>query len=58
MDPIVRIVAFVVVLGILVVFHELGHLVVARWCGVKVETFSVGFLPLALPFGSFVGPGC
>jgi regulator of sigma E protease len=43
MDPIVRIVAFVVVLGILVVFHELGHLVVARWCGVKVLRFSVGF---------------
>jgi regulator of sigma E protease len=43
MDPITRIVAFLVVLGILVVFHELGHFIVARWCGVKVLRFSVGF---------------
>jgi len=43
MDPVTRIVAFLVVLGILVVFHELGHFVVARWCGVKVLRFSVGF---------------
>ncbi len=43
MDPITRIIAFLVVLGILVVFHELGHLVIARWCGVKVLRFSVGF---------------
>ena len=43
MDPLTRLVAFLVVLGILVVFHELGHLVVARWCGVKVLRFSVGF---------------
>ena len=35
--------AFLVVLGVLVVFHELGHYVVARWCGVKVLRFSVGF---------------
>jgi regulator of sigma E protease len=35
--------AFLVVLGLLVVFHELGHYLVARWCGVKVLRFSVGF---------------
>ena len=35
--------AFVVALGILVVFHELGHYLVARLCGVKVLRFSVGF---------------
>ncbi|OQA31716.1 MAG: Regulator of sigma-E protease RseP [Betaproteobacteria bacterium ADurb.Bin341] len=35
--------AFLVVLGILIVVHELGHLVVARLCGVKVLRFSVGF---------------
>jgi regulator of sigma E protease len=34
---------FLVTLGVLVVFHELGHYVVARWCGVKVLRFSVGF---------------
>jgi regulator of sigma E protease len=34
---------FLVTLGVLVVFHELGHYLVARWCGVKVLRFSVGF---------------
>ena len=32
-----------VTLGLLVTFHEFGHFVVARWCGVKVLRFSVGF---------------
>jgi len=36
-------IAFVVALGLLIVFHELGHYVVARACGVKVLRFSVGF---------------
>ena len=35
--------AFVVALGPLVVIHELGHYWVARWCGVKVLRFSIGF---------------
>ena len=35
--------AFVITLGILVTFHEFGHFWVARRCGVKVITFSVGF---------------
>ncbi|NJM31766.1 MAG: site-2 protease family protein, partial [Limnobacter sp.] len=35
--------SFVVALGILVFLHELGHYVVARWCGVRVVQFSVGF---------------
>lgn len=34
---------FLFVLGIVVFFHELGHFAVARWCGVKVDVFSVGF---------------
>jgi len=38
-------VAFVIVLGILVFFHELGHFLVARFFGVGVETFSLGFGP-------------
>ena len=37
--------AFVIVLGILVFFHELGHFLVARFFGVGVETFSLGFGP-------------
>lgn len=35
--------AFVVVLGVLVFIHELGHYLAARWRGVYVEVFSVGF---------------
>lgn len=38
-------VPFLFVLTIIVFFHELGHFVVARWCGVAVETFSIGFGP-------------
>ena len=37
------VIAFLVALGILIVVHELGHYSVARWCGVKVLRFSVGF---------------
>lgn len=35
--------AFLVTLAILIVIHELGHYLVARWAGVKVLRFSVGF---------------
>ncbi len=38
-----KVLGFLVTLGVLVVFHELGHYVVARWCGVRVLRFSVGF---------------
>ena len=34
---------FLFVLTVVVFFHELGHFAVARWNGVRVETFSVGF---------------
>lgn len=37
------IVPFVILLGILIFVHELGHFMVARWCGVRVEVFSLGF---------------
>ena len=36
---------FLFVLTIVVFFHELGHFLVARWCGVRVTAFSVGFGP-------------
>ncbi len=42
-DPVRTIAAFVVVLGLLVFVHELGHYLAARWRGVHVEAFSVGF---------------
>jgi regulator of sigma E protease len=62
-------VPFVFVLATIVFFHELGHFLVARWCGVQVTAFSVGFGPelfgitdrhdtrwkvCAIPLGGFV----
>jgi regulator of sigma E protease len=38
-------VPFLFVLTVVVFFHELGHFLVARWCGVRVLVFSVGFGP-------------
>ena len=40
--------AFVFVLGVLVFVHELGHFLLARWHGVRVLTFSLGFGPKLL----------
>jgi regulator of sigma E protease len=62
------ILAFLFVIGILVFIHELGHFLVAKWCGVRVEKFSLGFgkkilgfrhgeteyLVSILPFGGYV----
>jgi regulator of sigma E protease len=36
-------VAFLFVLTVVVFIHELGHFLVARWCGVKIQAFSIGF---------------
>lgn len=61
-------IAFVFVLGVMVLIHELGHYVAARYFDVKVEAFSIGFGPrlfgfqrgetdfkvCALPLGGFV----
>src|SRR4051812_37061520 len=44
------IVPFLFVLTIVVFFHELGHFLIARLCGIKVLTFSVGFGPELLGF--------
>jgi len=61
--------AFLVVLTVLVFVHEMGHYLVARWSGVRIETFSIGFGPelfgwydrrgtrwriSAVPFGGYV----
>ncbi len=46
--------AFLFALGLLIFVHELGHYLVAKWCGVKVLRFSIGF---GKPFVKFVvGP--
>jgi regulator of sigma E protease len=31
------------VLGLMVLVHEFGHFIVAKWCGVRIETFAIGF---------------
>ncbi|WP_175684736.1 RIP metalloprotease RseP [Burkholderia anthina] len=43
MSVLVELIAFAVAIGVLVVVHEYGHYRVARWCGVKVLRFSIGF---------------
>jgi regulator of sigma E protease len=35
--------AFIAAIGPLVFIHEFGHYIVARWCGVGADTFSIGF---------------
>ena len=59
---------FLILIGPLVFFHELGHFAVAKWCGVRVLKFSLGFGPrlvgftrgtteyvlAAIPLGGFV----
>lgn len=60
---------FVAVLGIVVFVHEYGHYIVARWCGIRSDVFSIGFGPVvwsrvdrhgtvwqlaALPLGGYV----
>jgi len=44
-DIVVAIVAFIILIGVMVVVHEFGHFAVAKLCGVRVESFSVGFGP-------------
>ena len=44
------IVAAIIVLGGLIFFHELGHFTVARWLGMGVSTFSLGFGPKLLKY--------
>ena len=39
------ILAFVFVLGVMIFVHELGHFITAKWIGVKVHVFSLGFPP-------------
>lgn len=40
-----NIIAFIIVLGVLILVHELGHFITAKLSGVKVEEFSIGFPP-------------
>jgi regulator of sigma E protease len=42
------VVSFIIVIGILILIHELGHFMVARLVGVGVERFSIGFGPVLM----------
>ncbi len=44
-QSVIYIPAFLFVLTVVVFFHELGHFLVARWCGVSISAFSIGFGP-------------
>ena len=44
------VVPFLFVLTVVVFFHELGHFLVARWCGVGIKAFSIGFGPEIVGF--------
>src|SRR6201993_4300946 len=46
---------FLFVLSLVVFFHELGHFLVARWCGVRVLVFSIGFGPELIGFNDRYG---
>lgn len=45
MHIVLTVVALLIVLGVVVFVHELGHFLAARWAGVRVNTFSIGFGP-------------
>ena len=44
------VIPFLFVLTIIVFIHEFGHFIVARWCGIKVLVFSIGFGPELVGF--------
>lgn len=48
MHTVLTIVALLIVLGIVVFVHEAGHFMAARWAGVRVDAFSIGFGPAIL----------
>src|SRR5271170_4845329 len=42
-DFLISLLAVVVILGFMILIHEFGHYAVAKWLGVRVEVFSIGF---------------
>ena len=44
------IISFLIIIGVLVFIHEFGHFIVAKWIGVTVEKFSLGFGPKLVGF--------
>jgi regulator of sigma E protease len=50
-----EILIFILVLSFLVIIHELGHFFAAKWAGVKVEEFGIGYPPKAIKLFSWQG---
>jgi regulator of sigma E protease len=50
-----NVIVFLLIITLVVFVHEMGHFLVARWCGVKVETFSIGFGPEVWGFNAKSG---
>ena len=50
MSILITLVIFALILGVIVFVHELGHLVAAKWRGVKVDEFGIGFPPRLFAF--------
>ncbi|MGE3801572.1 MAG: site-2 protease family protein, partial [Candidatus Kapaibacterium sp.] len=44
-DIFITIIAFIILIGVLVFIHELGHFLAARWTGMRAEVFAVGMGP-------------
>src|SRR5437764_11337635 len=55
MDMIITALNLIGVLSALVIAHELGHFLVAKWCGMRVDDFSLFFGPRLLRIGKFGG---
>ena len=43
LDPVMYLAAFLLVLSLVVFVHEFGHFQIAKWCGVAIDTFSIGW---------------
>lgn len=55
MTVLINILAFVLVFSVIVFVHELGHFLIARWNGVKVDAFAIGFGPELFGYTSSTG---
>jgi regulator of sigma E protease len=50
LGPFGGLIPFVLLFGVVIGIHELGHYLVARWCGIRAETFSIGVGPQIAAF--------
>ncbi|MFN3781444.1 MAG: site-2 protease family protein, partial [Candidatus Kapaibacteriota bacterium] len=55
MEFLTNIFYFIIVIGVLVLFHELGHFIAARLSGIRVDVFSIGMGPRLLGFNKVLG---